>query len=75
MPSRNDWIIGGIIVAALAAVGITLYLTRKKPAEGYHLKRIGVGQPILTNLERVKLIRNRDGSLSELVIHRTVESA
>lgn len=77
MPSREDWIVGGIIAAILAALGISLtyyVLVRKKKAEAYTLRRISHAerQPILTNLERVKLIRDREGNLKELVIHREI---
>ena len=72
MPSREDWIVGGIVVAVLAALGITLFvLSRKKPSSGYTLRKIE-RQPVLTNLERVKLVRDREGNLSELIIHREV---
>lgn len=72
MPSREEWVVGGIIVAVLAALGITIFvLSRRKPSSGYTLRRVE-RQPVLTNLERVKLVRDREGYLTELIIHREV---
>jgi hypothetical protein len=72
MPSREEWIAGGIIAAVLAGLGITLFVVlKRKKSSGYTLRRVD-RQPILTNFERVKLVRNREGYLDELVIHREI---
>lgn len=73
MPSREDWIVGGIIVAALAAIGITIYvLHKRKTSAQFQLRKISDGRPIMSNSERVQMLRNRDGSLRELVIRREI---
>lgn len=82
MVSKGDWAVVGIVIAALAGVGIALYLTRKPVAQGLTLKRVINQQThtvetvqqntILENEERVEIERNHDGSLKEIVIHRKV---
>lgn len=72
MPSKEDWIVGGVIVAVLAVLGITVYVVSKKKSSGYALKKISSGQPILSNYERVQMVRDREGNLSEMIIHREI---
>ena len=74
MASKEDWIVGGIIIAALAALGITIYVLHRRKISGQklQLKKISDGRPILSNLERVHLVRDRDGNLRDLVIRREI---
>ena len=68
MPSRDDWIVIGLVLGALAIVGIGIFVLRKKASpQRLQLKRV-----VLRNEERVKIERDREGNLSELVIHREV---
>lgn len=73
MPSREDWIVGGIIAAVFAAIGITVFvLSRKKPSSSPYTLRKVDQRTVLTNEERVTLVRDRGGRLKELVVHREV---
>lgn len=79
MPTKGEWAVLGIILAAFAGIGIALYLTRKPAGQGLSLKRIqpqpqAIQEPrvVLQNEERAELIRNEDGSLREIVVHRKV---
>jgi len=73
MPTRDEWIAIGLLLGAVAVVGIAVLVLRKKPsAQRIQLKRISEKRVVLRNLERVKVERDRDGNLSELVIHREV---
>lgn len=81
MPSKTEWAVAGIIIATLAGIGIALYLTRKPAGQGLSLKRIQsqpqpqtIQEPkvVLQNEERAELIRDSDGNLTEIVIHRKV---
>ena len=68
MPSRDDWIVIGLVLGALAVLGVTVWVLRKKSSpQRLQLKRV-----VLRNEERVKMIRDREGNLKELVIHREV---
>ena len=68
MPSRDDWIVIGLVLGALAIVGIGYFVLKKKSSpQRLQLKRV-----VLRNEERVKIERDREGNLSELVIHREV---
>jgi len=67
MPSREDWIVIGLVLGALALVGIGYLISKKPSPQRIQLKRV-----VLRNEERVKLIRDREGNLDELVIHREV---
>jgi hypothetical protein len=71
--SKEDWIVGGIIVAVLAALGVTIYvLHRRKTSASYQLKKISDGRPIMSNFERVQMLRDRNGNLRELLIRREI---
>jgi nickel-dependent lactate racemase len=74
MPSREDWIIGGIIVAVLAALGITIYVLHRRKVSGQqvYLKKVKDRRTVMSNYERVQMIRDRKGNLSELVIRREI---
>ena len=68
MPSRDDWIVIGLVLGALAVLGVTVWVLRKKSSpQRLQLKRV-----VLRNEERVKVERDREGNLKELVIHREV---
>jgi len=73
MPSRDEWIVIGLILGAAAVIGIGILVLRKKASpQRLQLKRVGEGKVVLRNLERVKVERDREGNLKELVIHREV---
>jgi hypothetical protein len=68
MPSRDEWIVIGLVLGALAIVGIGIFVLRKKSSpQRLQLKRV-----VLRNEERVEMHRDREGNLKELVIHREV---
>lgn len=72
--SREDWIALAVVLGAVASVGIAVYVLsrRKASPKRVQLKRINEGRVVLRNLERVKMIRDREGNLSEMEIHREV---
>ena len=73
MPSRDDWIVIGLILGAVAILGIGIFVLRKKSSpQRIQLRKVSEGRVVLRNEERVKLIRDREGNLSEMVIHREV---
>ena len=73
MPSRDDWIVIGLILGVVAVIGVTVWVLRKKASpQRIQLKKVSEGRVVLRNEERVKLIRDREGNLSEMVIHREV---
>jgi hypothetical protein len=74
MPSKEDWIIAGVIVAVLAALGITIYVLHLRKVSGrqIQLKKVGNGRTVMSNYERVDMVRDHNGNLSHLIIHREV---
>jgi len=73
MPTREEWVVIGLLLGAVAVVGIAVLVLRKKPSpQRIQLKKVSEGRVVLRNLERVKLIRDREGNLSEMEIHREV---
>lgn len=64
---KQDWIVAGVIVGVLAAVGITIFVLSRKKSSGYTLKKV-----VLRNLERQEIIRDREGNIKEIIIHREV---
>lgn len=73
MVSRDDWIVVGLILGAVAVVGIAIFVLKKKPTgQKIQLKKVGERRVIMSNEERVTMERDREGNLKELVIHREV---
>jgi len=74
MPTKEDWIAVGLILGAVAVVGIAFYvLSRKKAsAQRIQLKRVRP-RVVLRNLERREYLRDREGNLKAIVIHREVK--
>ena len=76
--AREDWIVAALILGGIAFVGVVSWAVSKrggsKPArEGIRLKRVARPKIVLRNVERVKTIRDREGRLMELEIHREVK--
>lgn len=70
---KSDWIVIGLVLGAVAVVGVAFFVLRKKPAgQKIQLKKVGERQVIMRNEERVRMERDREGNLKELVIHREV---
>jgi len=75
--AREDWIVAALIGIGIAFVGIVAWAVSRpkesKPSsEGIRLRRVAKPKIVLRNVERVKVIRDRDGGLQELEIHREV---
>lgn len=74
MPSRDEWIIVGLLVVAVAVVGIGIFVLRKKSsAQRIQLKRVQP-QVMFSNLERRKIIRDSEGNIKEVIIIREVKA-
>jgi len=72
MPGREDWVVAGLLIGAVAFLGVVVYLSRKKAGQRIALKKIGEKRIVLRNLERVEMVRDREGNLKEMIIHREV---
>lgn len=75
MVSRDDWIALAVVLGVVASVGIAVYVLsrRKSSPKRVQLKRVGEKRVVLRNVERAKVLRDSEGNLSEIVIHREVE--
>lgn len=74
MPSRDEWIVIGLVLGALAIVGIGIFVLRKKASpQRLQLKRVQP-QVMFSNLERRKVIRDREGNIKEVIIIREVKA-
>ena len=74
MPSKEDWVVVGLILGALAILGIGIFVLRKKSSpQRIQLKRVQP-QVMFTNLERRKVIRDREGNIKEVIITREVKA-
>mgnify|MGYP001616691424 CR=1 FL=1 len=73
MPSRDEWIVIGLVLGALAIVGVGIFVLKKKSSpQRIQLKKIGEGRVVLRNLETTKVIRDREGNIISLEVHREV---
>jgi len=73
MPSKEDWVAIGLILGAVVVVGVAVLVLRKKSSpKRIQLKRVQP-QVVFKNLERRKIIRDRDGNIKEIEIHREVK--
>lgn len=73
MPSRDEWIVIGLVLGALAIVGIGIFVLKKKSPQRIQLKRVQP-QVMFSNLERRKVIRDREGNIKEVIIIREVKA-
>jgi len=77
--ARDDWIVAALLLGGIALIGIVAWAVSKrggsKPSrEGIRLRRVAESRVVLRNVERVKIIRDREGRLMELEIHREVKT-
>ena len=74
MPSRDDWIIIGLVLGVVAVIGVTVWVLRKKASpQRLQLKRLSEPKVVMRNLEEREIIRDREGNLKKIVIHREVK--
>jgi len=71
MPTQDEWIVIGLLLGLVAVVGIGIFVSRKKPSPRIKLRPI---KPILSNLERRKITRDKEGNISEILIIREVKA-
>jgi len=75
MPTREEWAIIGLILGAVAVVGIAVWVLRKKTSpQRIQLRKVGESKVVLRNLERRKVIRDREGNIQEIIIEREVKA-
>jgi len=75
MPTREEWIIIGLVLGAVAFVGAVFYLSKRKASpQRIQLKRVNQPQVVLKNLERRKILRDREGNIKEIIIEREVKA-
>lgn len=76
MARQEDWFAVALVLGVFAFVGLVAWATKRKgskpTSEGIRLKRVGQSKIVLRNVERVKAIRDHEGRLQELEIHREV---
>ena len=64
MPSRDDWIVIGLVLGALAIVGIGIFVLRKKASpQRIQLKKIGQGKVLYQNLEEHEIFEPEPGRI------------
>jgi len=73
---RDDWIIAGVILGGLFLVGVLAWALKKhgSPRREFKLRRVTEPHVILKNIERRKVIRDKEGNLKEIIITREVKS-
>jgi len=78
LPTRDDWIVAGLVLGVVAVLGISIFVLskRKSSPRRIQLKPRVVEQPrtVLKNIERREIIRDKEGNIKEIIIHRNVES-
>jgi len=73
MPTREEWAVIGLLLGAVAVVGIAVLVLRKKASpQRIQLKKVGEGRVVLHNLEEREVVRDREGNLKKIIIHRKV---
>ena len=69
----GDLIALGLIIGAFATVGVLAWFFKKRGSPQLKLRRLTEPKIVLRNLERREIIRDREGNIKEIVIHREVE--
>lgn len=74
MPTRDAWIVIGLVLGAVAVVGVAVWVLRKKTnPQRLQLKKVSEGRVVFKNLEEREIIRDRDGNIKKIVIHRELK--
>jgi len=74
MPTRDEWIAIGLLLGAIAVVGIGIFVLRKKASpQRIQLRRVSEPKIVYQNIERRVIERDREGNLKAIVIHRQVK--
>ena len=76
MASREDLIVAGLIIGGIALVGIVAWAVTKRggsPRREFRLKRVSEPKLVLKNLETTKVIRDQEGNIVALEVHREVK--
>jgi len=75
---REDWIAAALILGVFAFVGLLAWASKRrqsKPSRGeVRLKRVTEPRVVLKNVERSKIIRDWEGNIVALEVHREVRS-
>jgi len=71
---KSDWIVIGLVLGAVAVVGVAAYILSRKKSSPKRMQLTRVSQPqvVLKNLERRQYERDSEGNLKAIVIHREV---
>ena len=63
----------GVILGGLVLVGVLAWAFKKRGSPQLRLKRLTEPKIVLRNLERREIVRDWEGNIKEIVIHREVE--
>ena len=64
----------GLVLGAVAVVGVAVWVLRKKTnPQRLQLKKVSEGRVVFKNLEEREIIRDRDGNIKKIVIHRELK--
>jgi len=74
LPTRDDYIVAGLIVGVVAVLGISIFVLskRKSSPRRIQLKRVNEPRVVYENVERREIERDKEGNLKAIVIHREV---
>jgi len=72
MPSREDWIVAGLILSAVALLGVTIFITKRKSSpQRIQLKRVSA-KTTYSNLEEYEITEDKTGVI-KVKVHRTAQ--